>query len=223
VAESLHDSRLATIADRVKELKRRIAQGELAGEAATARERLRSVQLLPAMPCDPGPELRAKRKLRDDAPNPWLGGGVPAVIEGSSLAMFLHDTDAEGRETAIGKSGCIPESTPRVLAMLDAELAACVAEEAKASPLMRAARSIAGLIDDLVENEGFMIHGNFSGSPEAIARHARAMKKRFALGIVVSPESGGARRIRAAPEVKAKDDNNGRRARARGAPLEAVA
>jgi len=41
--------------------------------------------------------------------------------KGSSLAAFLHDIDAEGREPVFGKSGCIPESTPRVLAQLDAE------------------------------------------------------------------------------------------------------
>ncbi|MDZ4753379.1 MAG: hypothetical protein SGJ11_02655 [Phycisphaerae bacterium] len=74
--------RLATIAERVDELKRRISQGEFAGEAAAARERIRSVRLVAAMPCDPGAELRAKPMLQNGAPNPWFGGHVPSIIEG---------------------------------------------------------------------------------------------------------------------------------------------
>jgi len=147
LAVSLEDYRLATIAERVDELKRRIAEGEFAGEAAAARERLRSVRLVAAMPCDPGAELRAKPMLQNGAPNPWFGGRVPSIIEGSSLAAYLHDTDAQGREAAVGKAGSIPESTPPVLAMLDAELAACVAEETRTSPLMRTARAIVAQID----------------------------------------------------------------------------
>jgi len=212
LATSLDDYRLATIADRVDELKRRISQGEFAGEAAAARERLRSVRLVAAMPCEPGEELRAKPLLQNGAPNPWFGGHVPSVIEGSSLAAYLHDTDAQGREITFGKTGSIPASTPPVLAMLDGELAACVAEETKASSLMQSARAIAAQFEELVSEEGLRLWGNFSGSAEAVARHARKMKKRFALAI--AGRSGGARRIRAAPE----DDDGDAEAVAEGAP-----
>jgi len=199
LAASLDDYMVATIAKRVEELKRRIADGEFACEAAAARERLRSVRLVPAMPCDPGAELRAKPTLKGGAPNPWFSGRVPSIIEGSCLAAFLHDTDAQGRETAIGKAGCIPDSTPRVLAMLDAELAASVAEETRTSTLMQTARAMVSQIDDLIRDESFTIWGNFSGSAESIAKHARKMKKRFALAIAGWP-GGRGRRIRAAPE-----------------------
>jgi len=115
IAASLDHYRPATVAECVEDLKRRIADREFAGDAAAARERLRSVRLVAAMPCEPGEELRAKPVLQNGAPNPWFGGHVPSIIEGSSLAAYLHDTDAQGREPALGKAGCIPESTPPVL------------------------------------------------------------------------------------------------------------
>ncbi|MDZ4755524.1 MAG: hypothetical protein SGJ11_13635 [Phycisphaerae bacterium] len=185
---SLDGCRLATIAARVHELKRRIAEGEFAGEAG-AQER------------------RAE---------PVVRGRVPSIIEGSSLAAYLHDTDAQGREPALGKSGCIPESTPPVLAMLDAELAACVAEETRTSSLMRTARAIVAQFEELISEEGLRIWGNFSGSSDSVAKHARKMKKRFALAIARWPGGGGgARRIRAAPE---DDDGAAAAAAAEGAP-----
>jgi len=221
IAASLDDYKLSTIAERVDDLKRRIAQGEFADEAAAARERLRSVRLVPAMPCEPGEDLSAKPVLESGAPNPWFGGRVPSIIEGSGLAAYLHDTDAQGRVAAVGKTGCIPASTPPVLAMLDAEITASLAEDAKSSTLMQRARAIAAEIDGLIREESVRIWGNFSGSAESVAKHARKMKRQFALAITGGPGGGGARRIRAAPE----DDDGGAAAAAalaEGAALAAV-
>ncbi|MDZ4753378.1 MAG: hypothetical protein SGJ11_02650 [Phycisphaerae bacterium] len=99
--------------------------------------------------------------------------------------------------------------------MLDAELAACVAEETRTSRLMQTARAIVTQIDDLIRQESFSIWGNFSGSAESVAKHARKMKKRFALAMTGWPGDGGARRIRAAPE---DDDGGAAAAAAEGAP-----
>ncbi len=206
MAESLDGYEFASVADRVEELRRRIEAGEFAGEALHAKTRLREARLVPAMPCDPGPLVRAMPTLprRDGAaglPNPWFGGRVPSVIEGSSLAAFLHDVDAEGRVPAAGKRGRIPASTPPILHPLDAELAALAGDEASASVVLRAARPLAAALNQAMERtRSRSPWGNLSGSARSLARHARAMGRRFVLGIVGCPELGGARRVRAAAD-----------------------
>jgi len=198
IADALDEYEFATVAERVEDLKRRIANGEFAGEAAAARERLRDAQLLPAMPCHPGPAVSAMPVLPGGVENPWLNGRIPPVIEGSSLAAFLHDIDAEGREPAFGKSGCIPESTPRVLAQLDAELAVFAVEQTAASPLMRAARSITAKLDRAMSRARNGAWGNFSGSARSLAEHARATGRKFAVGIFGDAEDDSGRRVKAA-------------------------
>ncbi len=198
IANALDEYEFATVAERAEDLKRRIANGEFAGEAAAARERLRDAQLLPAMPCHPGPAVSAMPVLPGGVENPWLNGRVPPVIEGSSLAAFLHDIDAEGREPVFGKSGCIPESTPRVLAQLDAELAVFAVEQAASSPLMRAARSITAKLDGAMSQARQGAWGNFSGSAKSLAQHAKAAGRKFAVGIFGDAEDGSGRRVRAA-------------------------
>jgi len=134
-----------------------------------------------------------------------------ALFDQSVTAQALPMAHAESDST----TGCIPASTPPVLAMLAAELAACVAEETRTSSLMQTARAIVAQFEELISEEGLRLWGNFSGSAESIAKHARKMKKRFALAIAGRPGSSGARRIRAAPE---DDDGNGAAAVAEGAP-----
>lgn len=216
MTEALDAYAFSSVAERVDELKRRIARGEFAGEVKQARARLREVKLLPAMPCDPGPLVRGMVILpcagTSGRPNPWFGGAVPAIIEGSSLAAFLHDIDAEGRIPVIGKPGTIPESTPPILAVLDAELAAYAEAELASSLVMRAARALMTYLDPaMTRTKGRTPWGNLSGGVCALARHARAMGRPWVVGIFGRPEDGGVRRVRAAPDDDDADELNERR------------
>jgi hypothetical protein len=196
LASSLDGHECSSIAARVKDLMERIARGEFVGEARAARAKLRSLELLPALPCDPGDDVRQLGFL-EGVRNPWHGSRTPAVLEGATLAAFLHDVDAEGRLEVPSKRGVIPDTTPRVLDLLDAELAIAIEKDrTPASDLVRAACSLGRSLDAAMSRAASGAWGNLSGGTAAIAEHAWRMGRRFALAIM--GDDGGPRRIRAA-------------------------
>jgi REP element-mobilizing transposase RayT len=196
IASSLDGHEFSSVAARVDDLMARIARGEFSGEAREARAKLRSLNLLPAIPCEPGDDVR-RLELLDGVRNPWSGAGTPAVLEGASLAAFLHDVDAQGRVEVEGKRGFIPEETARILDMLDARLVASIAQgRSPASRLIHAACSLGRSLEAAMSRASSGAWGNLSGAAAAIAEHAWRMGKRSAVAIM--GECGGPRRIRAA-------------------------
>jgi hypothetical protein len=113
----------SSLRERIEELRRRIEKGEFSGEAEEARRKLRSLKLLPALPCDPGDAVRRMARLPDDRPNPWAGGGVVPVLEGLTLSAYLEEIDRSARvELAWKARRALPADAPHLLAMLEDEV-----------------------------------------------------------------------------------------------------
>ena len=197
-AESLDEYKFCSIAERIDQLKRRIAAGEFAGEAETAREKLRSARLVPALPCKPGPEAVKVEKLRNGLRNPWFGGRVPSVFEGASLAAFIAEVDAAGRVKSEYKRGMVAASTPKPLAELDLALleSARGAGDARLGDFMRG--PLAALESAMARGLASPL-GNFSGGAAALARKAKETGRRFVVGLT-SLVPGAARRVAAERE-----------------------
>ena len=192
LAEALDGYGSSSIARRVEELRRRIAAGEFAGEAEAAREKLRAARLVPALPCDPGPEAAKVEVMPNGLRNPWFGGRVPSVLEGASLAAFIADVDAAGRVAPDGRRGVVAASAPRPLAELDRALL----ESARGACDDR----VAGVVRDALAGiESAMSRGlasplgNFSGGAAALARKARETGRKFVLAVAALVPGAGRR------------------------------
>lgn len=195
MAEALDEYEFCSIAERIAELRRRIAAGEFAGEAEAAREKLRSARLVPALPCDPGPEATKVETLPNGLRNPWFGGRVPSVMEGASLAAFIAEVDAAGRVRSEGRRGVVGPSTPRPLAELDRALleSARGAGDVRLAELVRG--PLAGIESAMARGLASPL-GNFSGSAAALARKARETGRKFVLA-AAALVPGAARRVAA--------------------------
>lgn len=121
LAESLERCTFASVRDRIEELRRRIDAGEFAGEVEAAKGRLRGLKLLPALPCNPGEDVRRMGSLPGGAPNPWRDGAVPPVVEGLTVSAFLDGADRLGRVGRKGK-GTLAADLPTAMASLEARL-----------------------------------------------------------------------------------------------------
>ncbi|MFO0827250.1 MAG: hypothetical protein U0572_03785 [Phycisphaerales bacterium] len=194
MAEALDEYEFASIGERVEDLKRRIRAGEFAGEAEAAREKLRAMRLVPALPCNPGSEATKIETLANGLPNPWFGGRVPSVVEGASVVSFIAQVEAAGRMRRLDKRGFIPDSAAGALAELDRALAAA---GSAAGGVLARALEIAGSLEEAMARGAW---GTVSGGAAALARHAKAMSRRFVLAIAGRREDGFRRRVAAASD-----------------------
>ncbi|MBL9149332.1 MAG: hypothetical protein JNM94_11615 [Phycisphaerae bacterium] len=207
LAASLEECAFASIRDRIEELKRRIDAGEFAGEVEAAKEKLRSLELLPALPCDPGEAVRRLKTLPGGMPNPWRKGAVPPVVEGLTLAAFLNEADRVGRTERPGKAS-IPYDRPTALATLDARIeerleemprgigastkpAATLSDVAEA--IMNAAAAYAAPVEVALSRGLANAFGNFSGGLRSVTRRAAELG-RTAVWAIFDPESRSPRR-----------------------------
>lgn len=207
-----------SLRERIEELRRRIEKGEFSGEAEEARRKLRSLNLLPALPCDPGDAVRGMARLPNDRPNPWAGGGVVPVLEGLTLSAYLEEVDRAARVELPRKARrTLPADAPRLLATLEGELVARAARGrertrdrerggrqdvppqpplppplAPPADLATAARYAVPLEAALSRGLVNAI-GHFSGGLRAVARRAAALGRR-AVWTLFDPEGGEPRR-----------------------------
>jgi hypothetical protein len=204
-----------SLRERIEELRRRIEKGEFSGEAEEARRKLRSLKLLPALPCDPGDAVRGMARLPHDRPNPWAGGGVVPVLEGLTLSAYLEEIDRSARaELAWKARRTLPADAPRLLATLEEEVDARAARgrertrdrerggrqgvspppspPAPPADLATAARYAAPLEASLSRGLANAI-GHFSGGLRAVARRAKALGRR-AVWTLFDPEGDAPRR-----------------------------
>lgn len=203
LAESLEDCAFSSIRDRIEELKRRIDAGEFAGEAEAARERLRGLELLPALPCDPGERVRKLETLPGGRPNPWRKGKVPPVIEGLTVAAYLDHADRVGRMERVGKAS-LPHGRPTALATLERRLAATLGgtgasaespatRTGLAGAVMRAAAGYAAPVERALSRGLANALGNFSGGVQSVARRAAELGRK-AVWAIFDAETLGPRR-----------------------------
>lgn len=200
MATALEDYEFASVTERIDDLKGLIRAGAFVGEVEAARKKLYATKLLPAMPCDPGPEAVQQPTLRNGLPNPWLDGRVPPVAEGLTLAAFLAETYAVGRIKRVGKRGVIPATVPSPLADLDRELSMARAEPGRAweeaSPFLSRLRATIGGVEEAMARGLESPWGSFSGGAASLAKKARETGRKFLLSITACAP-GGARRIAA--------------------------
>jgi hypothetical protein len=212
LAETLEASSFATIKARIEELRRRIDAGEFAGEVEAAKEKLRGLKLLPALPCDPGEAVRRMETLPGGRPNPWRGGRVPPVIEGLTVSAFLNEVDRVGRTEREGKASLSPDR-PTAMASLEARLEGRLAlglagqpagrregigsaAEAAATPsgvaaaALRMAAAYAAPIETAFSRGLANVIGNFSGGLQSVARRAAELGRTAVLAIF-DPETLG--------------------------------
>jgi len=192
MAKALDEYEFCSMADRIDELKRRIAVGEFSGEVDSAREKLRSARLVPALPCRPGPEAIKVETLWNGLRNPWFGGRVPSVMEGASLAAFIAEVDAAGRVKSEDKRGVVAPSTPTPLAELDLALleTARGAGDARLSDFMRG--PLAAIESAMARGLASPL-GNFSGGAAALARKAKETGRRFVVAVAALVPGAGRR------------------------------
>jgi len=192
MAKALDEYEFCSMADRIDELKRRIAVGEFSGEVESAWEKLRSVRLVPALPCRPGPEATKVETLRNGLRNPWFGGRVPSVMEGASLAAFIAKVDAARRVKSEDKRGAVVPSTPKPLAELDLALleSALGAGDARLSDYMRG--PLAAIESAMARGLASPL-GNFSGREAALARKAKETGRRFVVAVAALVPGAGRR------------------------------
>jgi len=223
MADSLESYEFCSIAPRVEELKRRIADGEFAGEAEAARRKLYEVALQPAIPCTPGERAKEIETLPDGRTNPWFGGGRPSLLRGEAgrtlgaigLASYLTRVDASGRAKHRSKSGVISPSTPSPLKSIERILApAHYAAHSKSPPeavpesewdsSWDSTHAMIEAVDLAMADGSSNPRGHFSGSPESIARAARDTGRRSITAIAGLMKNCRSR-------VSAEEDENAER------------
>ncbi|MFO0829890.1 MAG: hypothetical protein U0572_17240 [Phycisphaerales bacterium] len=222
LAASLEECEFASIRARIDELKRRIEVGEFAGEVEEAKQKLRGLKLLPALPCDPGRDVRRMERLPNGAPNPWKGGAVPPVLEGLTISAFLDEADRVGRTERKGKKSLPPERA-KVMAMLEARIEnrlnakrahnaravrgarvtradgstgvtiASPGPPAAAMDLLASVAAYAGPIEEALSQGLANAFGNFSGNLKSVARRAAELG-RAAVWTIFDPEGREPRR-----------------------------
>jgi REP element-mobilizing transposase RayT len=200
LADTLDESSFATIKARIDDLKRRIDEGEFAEEAEAAKEKLRGLKLLPALPCDSGEAVRALETLPGGQPNPWRDGRVPPVIEGLTVSAFLNEVDRVGRIEREGKASLSSER-PTVMDSLERRLdartsgAGAVARPPAtrtrvADAVIGAAAAYAAPIEEAFSRGLANVIGNFSGSLQSVARRAAELGRK-AVWAIFDPETLG--------------------------------
>ncbi len=181
MAKTLEDYEFTSIADRVVELREHISRGEFAGEAAAARRKLRSLSLMPALPCEPGPAAGRARTLPGGLSNPWFGGRRPLPIAGVTLAAYLTTVDAVGRMRRDGTRGVIRPSTPSPLAALEGTLLRRLTGGPQKA--LRDSAPHIHAVEIAMARGPDNPRGNFSGSVASLARAAIASGRRRIVGI----------------------------------------
>lgn len=189
LARTLEECTFSSVGTRIAELKRRIRAGEFAGEAEAARERLRGLKLVPALPCDPGERVRRMQSLPIGLPNPWQGGRVPPIVEGLTLSAYLFEVERAGNAGG-GSNRPTVAAKPSVLGRLEREL-----DRAAAAVLMTA-RSFAAPLAEAMARRRTCAVGNFSGKLASVAKRAAELGRQ-AVWTVFDPE-GIAHRCRVA-------------------------
>jgi len=199
MTDSLEDYEFSSVADRVKELKTRIRNGEFADEAGAAIRKLRELELRPAISCDPGENIRKAKRLPDGRPNPWFGGRVPSIVEGAMLTAYLTRVDTIGRIGDGTKRGVINPSISSPLADMGLDLLHFAPQSGAGPPDFPPPLTLAAV-------EGAMSRGpenpmgNFSGCRRALARAAHATGRMWILGIASFMPGDPRRRVPASDD-----------------------
>ncbi len=187
MADSLESYEFASIVGRIEELHRRIVDGEFAGEADAARQKLLTVALQPAMPCEPGKGATETKALPDGRANPWFGGRRPSLLRGDSgtafgavgLASYIIHVDGSGRAKHPRKRGVIASSTPSPLRHLERLLVGALPEPSPRAHGDKAWESAHAMIAEVELAMERGPRGNYSGSATALTNAARDTGRRF--------------------------------------------